>query len=76
MDEVNWTQVVIALVLGLIIPGWKAWKSGKLNDFLVQKVETLADKPAKDAIKADAISQGIEAALHKVVARNGLASKT
>ena len=53
---------------------WKAWKRGTLNTFLVTKVEGLATKQEKDAIKADAIGAGVQGVLGKVVANAGLSS--
>lgn len=62
----------IVAVVAFLVAAWKAWKSGGLNTFLVKKVEGLASKEDKDAIKADAIQAGLQPLLDKVVKKAGL----
>lgn len=75
--EINWTQIIIALVVGLLIPGYRAWKAGKLNVFLAQRIEDLAsssgdEKMVKTGITTLAVSAGVQGLLDKVVGKAGL----
>ena len=59
----------LAAAAAFLFAGWKAWRAGSLNAFLVSKIEVIATKEEKQAIKADAIKTGAEALLSKVVKR-------
>lgn len=67
-------ETVLAVV-AFLVAGWKAWRAGTLNTFLVERVEGLASKQDKDAIKAQAIGAGIDGLLGRVVVNAGLSSK-
>lgn len=60
---------LLAAVAGALLAGWKAWKAGTLNGFLVEKIEGLASKEDKEQIQGSAIAAGLETLLNKVVVK-------
>lgn len=61
-------EAIIGLILGLILPAWKAYKAGSLNAFMVKEMKKhLPDENSKEAMRAKAIAAGVEPLLNKVV---------
>lgn len=71
----EWIKIVSALIVGLIIPAYLAWKRGKLNDFLTQELEPRLTKAAKDLIEAKAIDAGVQGTLKATLEANGLSKE-
>lgn len=75
MTQAEWINLISGIVVGLIIPGYFAWKRGKLNDFLTKEMEPTLSKVAKDHIKDKALAAGVQGVLAATLKANGLAKK-
>ena len=59
-------ETVLAVV-AFVVAGLKARKAGGLNEFLVSKIDGIATKEEKEAIKAQSVAIGVEKVLAPVV---------